>query len=64
MVAQFAQAHPDVALDITLDHTVLDPVAARVDLAIRIGDPGMIPALRASCSRRAMWFAAGLNRPN
>lgn len=45
MVAQFAQAHPDVALDITLDHTVLDPVAARVDLAIRIGDSGDDPRL-------------------
>lgn len=45
VVAQFAQAHPDVALDITLDDTVLDPVAARVDLAIRIGDPGDDPRL-------------------
>ncbi|WP_439150856.1 hypothetical protein [Sulfitobacter sp.] len=53
-----------MALDITLDQTVLDPVVARVDLAIRIGGPGMIPALRASCSRRAMWFAVGLNKPN
>ncbi|MCH9846705.1 MAG: hypothetical protein K0U53_04235, partial [Betaproteobacteria bacterium] len=30
---------------ITLDDTVLDPVAARVDLAIRIGDPGDDPRL-------------------
>src|SRR6056297_3141916 len=45
VVAQFAHAHPDVALDITLDDTVLDPVAARVDLAIRIGDPGDDPRL-------------------
>jgi DNA-binding transcriptional LysR family regulator len=45
VVAQFTQAHPDVALDITLDDTVLDPVATRVDLAIRIGDPGDDPRL-------------------
>lgn len=45
VVAQFAQAHPDMALDITLDDTVLDPVSARVDLAIRIGDPGDDPRL-------------------
>lgn len=45
IVAQFARAHPDVGLEIILDDTVIDPVAARVDLAIRIGDPGEDPRL-------------------
>lgn len=45
LVGQFAKAHPAVALDITLDDTVLDPVAARIDMAIRIDDPGDDPRL-------------------
>lgn len=40
LVTQFAADHPALRLEIDLDDHSVDPVAAQVDLAIRIGDPG------------------------
>jgi DNA-binding transcriptional LysR family regulator len=45
VVSAFAAAHPGIALDIDLDDRPIDPVAAQVDLALRIGDPGNDPRL-------------------
>lgn len=45
VVAGFAADHPRIALDIDLDDRAIDPVAAQVDLAVRIGDPGDDPRL-------------------
>lgn len=45
IVAAFARDNPDLSLVISLDDSVIDPVAARVDLAIRVGDPGDDPRL-------------------
>lgn len=41
----FAAAHPAMRLDISLEDRAIDPVAAQVDLALRIGDPGDDPRL-------------------
>jgi len=45
VVSGFAIAHPGIALEIDLDDRAIDPVAAQVDLALRIGDPGDDPRL-------------------
>jgi DNA-binding transcriptional LysR family regulator len=45
VVSGFATAHPGIALEIDLDDRAIDPVAAQVDLALRIGDPGDDPRL-------------------
>ena len=45
VVTAFATAHPGIALEIDLDDRVIAPVAAQVDLALRIGDPGDDPRL-------------------
>lgn len=45
VISTFAAAHPGIALDIDLDDRSVDPVAAQVDLALRIGDPGDDPRL-------------------
>lgn len=45
VVTGFATAHPGIALEIDLDDRAIDPVAAQVDLALRIGDPGDDPRL-------------------
>lgn len=41
----FTQRHPALRVSIDLDDRAVDPVAGRVDLAIRIGDPGDDPRL-------------------
>jgi len=40
VVAEFAAAHPAMRLEIDLEDRAIDPVAAQIDLALRIGDPG------------------------
>jgi DNA-binding transcriptional LysR family regulator len=45
VVSGLATAHPGIALEIDLDDRAIDPVAAQVDLALRIGDPGDDPRL-------------------
>lgn len=45
VVRTFAADHPGIALEIDLDDRAIDPVAAQVDLALRIGDPGNDPRL-------------------
>lgn len=45
VVTAFATAHPGIALEIDLDDRAIEPVAAQVDLALRIGDPGDDPRL-------------------
>lgn len=45
VVARFASEHPDMRVEIDLDDRAADPVAARVDLALRIGEPGDDPRL-------------------
>lgn len=45
IVDAFSNDHPDVALDITLDDALADPVGTRIDLAIRIGEAGNDPRL-------------------
>ncbi|WP_168192077.1 LysR family transcriptional regulator [Pararhodobacter marinus] len=45
VVRTFAADHPGIALEIDMDDRVDDPVAAQVDLALRIGDPGKDPRL-------------------
>lgn len=45
IVAKFCADNPELQLDITLDDAAIDPVAHRVDLAIRIGDAGQDPRL-------------------
>jgi DNA-binding transcriptional LysR family regulator len=45
VVAGFTADHPEVALELLLDDHLTDPVVARVDLAIRIGNPGDDPRL-------------------
>ncbi len=45
VVSTFAAAHPGIALEIDLEDRPVDPVAAQVDLALRIGDPGDDPRL-------------------
>ena len=45
VVAGFANDHPAMQLEIDLDDRAVDPVAAQVDLALRIGDPGDDPRL-------------------
>lgn len=45
VISAFAAAHPGIELDIDLDDRSVDPVAAQVDLALRIGDPGDDPRL-------------------
>lgn len=45
VVSAFAAAHPGIVLDIDLNDRPIDPVAAQVDLALRIGDPGDDPRL-------------------
>ncbi|WP_029041464.1 LysR family transcriptional regulator [Cucumibacter marinus] len=40
IVSGFAAQYPGIELEIDLEDRVVDPVAARVDLALRIGDPG------------------------
>jgi DNA-binding transcriptional LysR family regulator len=43
LVQRFAQQHPDLHMQIDFDDKAVDPVASRVDLAIRVGDPGNDP---------------------
>lgn len=43
VVAAFAEAHPRIALELTLDDAIADPVAEGLDLVLRIGDPGADP---------------------
>jgi len=45
LVQRFAEQHPDLHLEIDFDDRAVDPVASRVDLAIRVGDPGNDPRL-------------------
>ena len=45
VVRTFAADHPGIALEIDMDDRAIDPVAAQVDLALRIGDPGEDPRL-------------------
>jgi DNA-binding transcriptional LysR family regulator len=45
VVSAFAADHPGIMLEIDLDDRAIDPVAAQVDLALRIGDPGNDPRL-------------------
>ena len=45
VLARFAAAHPALRLEVDLDDRAIDPVAAQVDLALRIGDPGDDPRL-------------------
>jgi DNA-binding transcriptional LysR family regulator len=45
LVQRFAQQHPDLRMQIDFDDKAVDPVASRVDLAIRVGDPGNDPRL-------------------
>jgi DNA-binding transcriptional LysR family regulator len=45
VVSTFAADHPGIALEIDMDDRAIDPVAAQVDLALRIGDPGEDPRL-------------------
>lgn len=45
VVTAFAATHPGIALEIDLEDRAIDPVAAQVDLALRIGDPGDDPRL-------------------
>lgn len=45
VLARFATAHPALRLEIDLDDRAIDPVAAQVDLALHIGDPGDDPRL-------------------
>lgn len=45
VVNAFATDHPGIALEIDMDDRAIDPVAAQVDLALRIGDPGEDPRL-------------------
>ncbi|MCB1458730.1 MAG: LysR family transcriptional regulator [Nitratireductor sp.] len=40
LVRRFTLQHPDLHLQIDFDDKAVDPVASRIDLAIRIGDPG------------------------
>ncbi|MCB1449356.1 MAG: LysR family transcriptional regulator [Nitratireductor sp.] len=41
----FVADHPGIALEIDMDDRAIDPVAAQVDLVLRIGDPGEDPRL-------------------
>lgn len=45
VLGDFAREHPGVTVDLSLDDAVIDPIAARIDLAIRIGHPGDDPRL-------------------
>ena len=45
VVSGFAADHPGIRLEIDMDDRAIDPVAAKVDLALRIGDPGEEPRL-------------------
>jgi DNA-binding transcriptional LysR family regulator len=45
VLARFSAAHPALRLEVDLDDRAIDPVAAQVDLALRIGDPGDDPRL-------------------
>jgi DNA-binding transcriptional LysR family regulator len=45
VLTKFAAAHPAMRLEIDLEDRAIDPVAAQVDLALRIGDPGDDPRL-------------------
>lgn len=45
IMSKFLEQHPDVSLEMILDDTAIDPVAARVDLSLRISDPGDDPRL-------------------
>jgi DNA-binding transcriptional LysR family regulator len=45
LVHRFAQQHPGLRMQIDFDDKAVDPVASRVDLAIRVGDPGNDPRL-------------------
>lgn len=45
VVRTFATNHPGIALEIDMDDRAIDPIAAQVDLALRIGDPGDDPRL-------------------
>lgn len=45
VVTEFSAKHPDLRLAIDLDDRTVDPVEARVDLTIRIGNPGDDPRL-------------------
>jgi DNA-binding transcriptional LysR family regulator len=45
VVSGFAADHPGIRLEIDMDDRAIDPVAAQVDLALRIGDPGEDPRL-------------------
>lgn len=44
-VTAFSDVHPALRLEIDLEDRAIDPVAAQVDLALRIGDPGDDPRL-------------------
>jgi DNA-binding transcriptional LysR family regulator len=45
VVSAFTSTHPGIGLEVDLDDRAIDPVAAQVDLALRIGDPGNDPRL-------------------
>jgi DNA-binding transcriptional LysR family regulator len=45
LVHRFAEQHPGLRMQIDFDDKAVDPVASRVDLAIRVGDPGNDPRL-------------------
>lgn len=45
VVSAFAADHPNIMLEVDLDDRAIDPVAAQVDLALRIGDTGDDPRL-------------------
>lgn len=45
VVSAFTSDHPGIMLEVDLDDRATDPVAAQVDLALRIGDPGNDPRL-------------------
>ena len=40
VVARFAVTHPAMRLEMDLEDRAIDPIAAQVDLALRVGDPG------------------------
>jgi len=69
VVSSFAANHPGIALEIDMDDRAIDPVAAQVDLALRIGDPGNDPRLaRKLFTTRgvvccAPWLAENLSNP-
>ncbi|WP_315981807.1 LysR substrate-binding domain-containing protein [Aliamphritea spongicola] len=52
----FQQRYPRVQLDLVLSDDRLDLIAEQIDVAIRVGVPGMIPSLCGHCLRTVCRF--------